>query len=97
MALTLSLDQAFSKANKFIKKGEIESALDIYKSVLQKFPKNFRALKAIKSLIPQSSVGDQNQLVDYYNRGQFHEGISLSQKLIQKHLCVFTGRVFKDR
>ena len=50
MALTLSLDQAFSKANKFIKKGEIESALGIYKSVLQKFPKNFRALKAIKSL-----------------------------------------------
>ena len=85
MTLTLSLDQAFSKANKFIKKGEIESALDIYKSVLQKFPKNFRALKAIKSLIPQSSVGDQNQLVDYYSSGQFHEGISLSQKLIQKH------------
>ena len=66
MALTLSLDQAFSKANRFIKQGEIESALNIYKLVLEKFPKNFRALKAIKNLCPQSSNEDHNQLVDHY-------------------------------
>ena len=85
MALTLSLDQAFSKANRFIKQGEIESALNIYKLVLEKFPKNFRALKAIKNLCPQSSNEDQNQLVDHYNKGQFHEGIVLNQKLIERH------------
>ena len=85
MALTLSLDQAFTKANRFIKKGDIKSALDIYKLVLKKFPKNFRALKAINNLYPQSSNEDQNQLVDHYNKGQFHEGIVLNQKLIERH------------
>ncbi len=44
--LTVSLDQSFTKANKFTKQGDIQKAINIYKMVLQKFPKNFKALKA---------------------------------------------------
>ena len=79
------LEQAFNKANKFIKKGDFEKAITIYDMVLEKFPKNFRASKAIKRICPQSTVNDQNYLVELYNKGQINEGILECEKLIQKH------------
>ena len=75
MALTLSLDQAFSKANKFIKKGEIESALYIYKSVLQKFPKNWEkefafltqtGLDYIELFLENKILDDKNMRASVY-------------------------------
>ncbi len=48
--LTVSLNQSFNKANQFTKQGDIEKAINIYNIVLQKFPKNFKALKALKSI-----------------------------------------------
>ena len=47
MLAKLSVDQALMKANSFAKKGEIAEAEKIYKSILNTFSKNQRALKGL--------------------------------------------------
>ena len=56
MELTISVDQAFNKANKFLKKGDVKNAFDIYQMVLKKFPKNIRAIDAIRKITDRPIV-----------------------------------------
>ena len=83
------LEQSFHKAKKHIKNGDKQSALLIYKKVLDKFPKNVRALNALNSIDQltvsnkQSSINEQNYIVQLYNNGQITEGITECERLIK--------------
>ena len=44
------LEQSFHKAQKYIKIGDKKNALLIYNRVLDKFPKNLRAINALNKL-----------------------------------------------
>ncbi len=83
------LEQSFNKAQKYIKKGDKKNALLIYNKVLDKFPKNLRAISALNKinqqslLKEQSSINEQNYIVQLYNSGQLTEGIIQCEKLIK--------------
>ena len=69
------LEQSFSKAKKYIKNGDKKTALLIYQKVLDKFPKNLRAINALNNINQkpvsneQSSLNEQNYVVQLYNNG----------------------------
>ncbi|MEH6360136.1 MAG: tetratricopeptide repeat protein [Amylibacter sp.] len=48
--MALSVDQLLSKAKSLARKGDINTAAQIYKSVLQRFPQNKRAIDGIRTL-----------------------------------------------
>ena len=83
------LEQSLHKAKKYIKNGDKKTALLIYKKVLDKFPKNTRAINALNNinqqsvLNEQSSINEQNYIVQLYNNGQITEGITQCEKLIK--------------
>ena len=74
----ISLEQAFLKAKAHSKKGHVEQAEQIYRSVLQAFPKNKRALKGLATLnkskqVPEAAIASHeaiNQVLKLYNQGQ---------------------------
>ncbi len=48
--MALSVDQLLSKAKSLARKGDINTAAQIYKSVLQRFPQNKRAIDGLQTL-----------------------------------------------
>ena len=67
--MALSVDQLLSKAKSLTRKGDINTAAQIYKSVLQRFPQNKRAIDGLRTLQkhrPVSAIPDnqppQNQI-----------------------------------
>ena len=87
-----NLDQAIRLAGKNIKDNDIESARKIYEDILQKYPKNKKAIAGFKKLSTTQSVGHtnlkeppQNQmqpLINLYNQGQFQQILSITSDLI---------------
>ena len=83
------LEQSFHKAQKYMKNGDKKNALLIYNKVLDKFPKNLRAINALNNinhellLKEQSSINEQEYIVQLYNNGQITEGIIQCKKLIK--------------
>ena len=46
----LSVNLALIKAKTLVKKGELNQAMEFYRAVLEKFPRNKRAIEGLKSL-----------------------------------------------
>ena len=89
----LSVDQTLSKAKSYARKGEIEEAQKLYQNVLQVFPKNVRAQKALNALNkpkllnvtespPQEII---NQLINLINQGQSVTVVEQAQALTRQY------------
>ena len=93
----LSVNQVLLKANSHEKRGETLEAKNLYKKVLNAYPKNKRAQmglaalnKPIQNIIKEKP--NQNiiiQLVNLYNQGKLNLAIKHSQKLIQEYPKAF--------
>ena len=85
------VDSKLRKAINLIKSGRLAEAEEIYQKILQKFPKNKKAIEGVKKLsegtnsrafTPQGAPKRKIQeLIDLYNLGRFNEVVSLAQKL----------------
>jgi predicted O-linked N-acetylglucosamine transferase (SPINDLY family) len=87
----ISVDKSLVKAKSFVKRGEVDQAHTIYKSILLSFPQNIRAKRALEELeikiknnhsdsTPEKTI---NQLINLYNSGSMLELVKLSEKLIK--------------
>ena len=81
--MSLSVDQALRRAKRHAKKGEADLAAQEYNSVLEKFPKNKRAIEGLKALQQPKAVKAAtnagpsqeqiNGLIALYNQGKLQE------------------------
>lgn len=80
-----SVSQQISKADRLLKKGARDEAAALYQSVLDRFPKNPKALKGLKSCqsggVTQGTVQD---LIALLNQGRLTEGDALAKALLHK-------------
>lgn len=86
-----SVDQSLRKAKRHTKKGEIDLATDIYKNVLERFPKNRRAIEGLKALQRLKDVKTTNSagpsqeqvngLITLYNQGRLQETLVQGEAL----------------
>ena len=91
--IKLNVDQALLKAKSLAKNGEIKKSLELYKLVLQKFPKDKRAKQGISFLTKQKSHSNTNsppqekinQLVNLYNQGQLSSVVEKALYLIKQY------------
>ena len=83
----LSVDKALLKAKSHTKRGEIVEAQNLYRAVLQAFPTNKRAQKALATLtklkqstatqgMPQEII---SRLIDLYNQSKLEEVIEICE------------------
>ena len=81
---TLKLDQAINLAKKKIREGSVEEAKQVYRDILNKFPKNKKAQNGLKILNkpPQEIV---KRLIEVYNQGQLVESIRQAQIILEKY------------
>ncbi len=97
MLAKLSVEKALIKARSLAKKGEILQSQKLYQSVLLAFPKNKRAqyelaslnkpkLNNAKQIPPQEVI---NQLVSFYNRGEFLAAVEKAQVLTEQYPDAF--------
>ena len=90
----LTVDKTLMRAKSHKRKGEIEQARALYKSVLDAFPNNVRARKALAELDrsketkssthnpPQDQI---NALTALYNQGQFVEAAKQAEALVGQY------------
>lgn len=89
----LSVDKALLKAKSHTKRGEIVEAQNLYRTVLQAFPTNKRAQKALATLtklkqstatqgMPQEII---SRLIDLYNQSKLEEVIELATLLTKQY------------
>jgi tetratricopeptide (TPR) repeat protein len=90
---TLKLDQAIKLARKKAKEGSSEEAKSIYQDILDRFPKNKKAIDGIKVLsgLPgtafknQDPPQDQIQApIDFYGQGKFQQALEKTKQLLQQ-------------
>lgn len=90
----LSVDQALQKARRHAKNGEAGLAAQLYRSVLQKFPKNQRAIAGLNALqaAPAAKVGSaatlQQQiggLTALYRQGKLKEVLARGEALARQY------------
>ena len=91
---TLKLDQAIKLAKKKAKDGFNEEAKRIYKDILVKFPKNKRAIDAMKVLsggsigkvskVKKPTPNELQALVNLYNQGELQQALHLAEVLLQR-------------
>ncbi|RYD90427.1 MAG: tetratricopeptide repeat protein, partial [Sphingomonadales bacterium] len=81
-----SVDQSLRKAASLSAKGDVDGAEAIYRSVLERFPTNKRALDGIRSLsAPSDMTAYENSLdavLTLYNQGRLHEVLDHVRLLI---------------
>ena len=89
---TIKLDEALRLAKKNSKEGHFEEAKNIYGDILQKFPKNKRALIALQSLVKGTTPTQQNPtpeklqpVINLFNRGQFHQAVSEATQMLKEY------------
>ncbi len=90
----MKLDQALKVANKKAKCGYISEAKQIYKDILQKFPRNKRAHDKLLALsvslnntrqVAQDPDGTKlKSMVNLYSKGYYHEAFTQSSKLLKE-------------
>ena len=93
MLTKLSVEQSLIKANSHTKKGEVVEAQIIYKEILKTFSKNQRALQGLAALnnLKQNNTKKKppqkvlNQIVNYYNQGQFSALIKHTKTLVEEY------------
>ena len=88
------LSQALKLAKKKVKDGLSEEAKHIYQDILKKFPKNKKALDAMKTLLSGSSIKNLNvrepiigqiqPIINLYNQGQLQDALSQASKLLKQ-------------
>lgn len=85
----MSTEKTIQKARALAKRGAVSQARALYSSVLEKFPKNKRALDGIKALpkegTPQAPVSLIRGLIDLYNRGRMRELVDATDKAIRAY------------
>ena len=87
MAKFISVDEQLKKAKNFLAKGNIIEAKNCFQNILNKYPKNIRALEGIEKIRQSSSPGETNfnqcvkKLIEYYNTGQYSELILFGKKV----------------
>jgi tetratricopeptide (TPR) repeat protein len=89
----ISVGQALLKAKSHAKKGEIEEAKKIYRTVLQAFPKNIRAQQELASLSkPKQNDAAQavpreiiNRLIGLCNQGHLPTVVDQAQALTEQY------------
>jgi len=89
----LSINRTISKAKFFAKNGNIEEAKNLYRLILNTFPKNKRANEGLISLSKKSQNAttkspDQkliSQLLGLYNQGEFASAIDRANVIIEKY------------
>jgi len=92
--MSLSVDQALRKAKRHADKGEAGLAAQQYKNVLEKYPKNQRAIKGLKALQQPKTVKSatdaspsqqrMNELIELYNQGKLQEALVQGEALAQQ-------------
>lgn len=78
--MSLSVDQTLRKAKRHAKKGEIDLAAQQYKTVLEKYPQNKRAITGLKAL-QQPTQEQINGLIALYNQGNFQQALNHGEVL----------------
>ena len=106
----LKLDKALQLAKKKLKAGSSEEASLIYQDILEKFPKNKRAINGLRALederATEASVAlDPSQLqlqslVNLYGQGKFQQALDQANALLQQFpnssaLYNISGAVYK--
>ena len=87
MAKFISVDEQLKKAKNFLAKGNIIEAKNCFQNILNKYPKNIRALEGLKTIRQNSSPAEVNfnqcvkKLIEYYNTGQYSELILFGEKV----------------
>ena len=85
----LSVEQNLNKAKSLVRKGKALEALDLYNSIIRKFPHNKRAQLGIQQLKPSNikKLDPPNQKIDtlleYYKTGQYVEAEKLARRIIE--------------
>jgi hypothetical protein len=89
--MSLNVDQVLLKAKRHLKKGDVAAAVQLYHSVLAKFPKNKRAIVGLEAIKSQrASSGPKNQeppkaqlqeLTRLYNQGLYQQLLKLRKNL----------------
>ena len=87
MAKFISIDEQLKKAKNFLSKGDVIEAENCFQSILNKYPKNIRALEGLKTIRQNSSPAEVNfnqcvkKLIEYYNARQYSELILFGEKV----------------
>ena len=72
MAKFISIDEQLKKAKNFLSKGNVIEAENCFQSILNKYPKNIRALEGLKTIRQNSSPAEINfnqcvkKLIEYW-------------------------------
>ena len=88
MAKFISIDEQLKKAKIFLAKGDVIGAENCFQSILNKYPKNIRALEGLKKIRQNSSPVEVNfnqcvkKLIEYYNTGKYSELILFGEKVV---------------
>ena len=92
--MSLNVDQVLLKAKRHLKKGDVAAAVQLYHSVLAKFPKNKRAIVGLEAIKSQrASSGPKNQeppkaqlqeLTRLYNQGLYQQALEAAEKLAKQ-------------
>ncbi len=88
-----SVDRALLRAKSQAKKGELKQAQKLYQAVLEKFPKNKKAIEGLKALSKpmrqgHSAVLSQDKastLIGLYKQGRLHEALTYGIALAELH------------
>ena len=60
MAKFISIDEQLKKAKNFLSKGDVIEAENCFQSILNKYPKNIRAVEGLKTIRKNSSPAGVN-------------------------------------
>ncbi len=92
--MILSVDLALRKAKRHAKRGEADLAAQKYESVLEKYPKNKRAIEGLKALQQPAAVKAAanaapsqeriNGLIALYNKGKLQEALIQGEALAKQ-------------
>ena len=86
----LSVEQNLNKAKSLVRKGKELEALDLYDSIIKKFPHNKRAQLGIQQLKPLNiqkldpSPQKINTLIEHYQTGRYAEAETLAQLITEE-------------
>jgi len=88
---TVNLDGALRLAKQRSKDGQIAESKNIYDNILQKFPKNKKALIALKSLAESSSLVPQDPpsaklhpIINLYSQGQLQQTLCQASEMLKQ-------------
>ncbi|MEE2773894.1 MAG: tetratricopeptide repeat protein [Pseudomonadota bacterium] len=86
---TVKIDKAVKIAKKLIKVGQIEEGKRIFQTILNKFPTNKIALKALRSLeqdttskLPDPPSSQLEALLNYYGKGQLQKTLGEATNML---------------